>query len=354
LQKKPYKHPKLFFNGTVVNKLDEHEHLGLVLESTLSFSKHITEKTKKAKQRIGILKHISRYLPLHVLDQIYKAVVRPHFDYCDVIYHIPSTFTKFGGVLHFAMKELEKAQYLAARAITGAWQGSSRSKLYEELGWESLSDRRWCRRILQVSKIVNEKTPSYLRDKLPRYRRPLYRQNNTNIFYEINCNSNRYMNSFFPDGTKAWNTQIRFFTEVPSFNILKKHILSLIRPNKKSTFRIHDPLGLRYIFYLRLGLSPLKSHKNHHGFLDTPHSNCYCNCGIEDTHHYFFSCTIFSLQRVTLIASVTRILQKYNLENLVNQIELYLYGHPTIDFIDNKNIILHTIKFVKDTKRFTT
>ena len=30
-----------------------------------------------------------------------------------------------------------------ALAVTGAWQGSNRSKLYDELGWESLSNRRW-------------------------------------------------------------------------------------------------------------------------------------------------------------------------------------------------------------------
>ena len=61
------------------------------------------------------------------------------------------------------MNMAEKVQYQAAIAITGAWQGSSRSKLYEELGWESLSDRRWCRRILQVYKIVNNKAPAYLK-----------------------------------------------------------------------------------------------------------------------------------------------------------------------------------------------
>ena len=48
------------------------------------------------------------------------------------------------------MVKAESIQYRAALAITGAWQGSNRSKLYEELGWESLSDRRWCRRTLQV------------------------------------------------------------------------------------------------------------------------------------------------------------------------------------------------------------
>ena len=96
---------------------------------------------------------------------------------------------------------MEKVQYQAALAVTGAWKGSSRSKLYEELG-ESLSDRRWCRRIIQIHKILN-KTPSYLQTKLPRRRRPLCRLNISDNFHEIRCKSSMYMNSFFPDGIKA-------------------------------------------------------------------------------------------------------------------------------------------------------
>ena len=44
------------------------------------------------------------------------------------------------------METVEKVQYQGALDVTGAWQGSRRSNLYEELGWESLFDRRWCRR----------------------------------------------------------------------------------------------------------------------------------------------------------------------------------------------------------------
>ena len=62
------------------------------------------------------------------------------------------------------MEKAERIQYQAALAVTGAWQGPSRSKLYEELGWESLSERRWCRRILQLHKILSNKTSSYLKD----------------------------------------------------------------------------------------------------------------------------------------------------------------------------------------------
>ena len=77
-----------------------------------------------------------------MLDQMYKTFVRPHLDYCDVIYHIPPKQDQLGVVLNSVMEMAEKVQYQAALAVTGTWQGSSRSKLYEELGWESLSDRR--------------------------------------------------------------------------------------------------------------------------------------------------------------------------------------------------------------------
>ena len=108
-----------------------------------------------------------------------------HFDYCDIIYHIPSKQTQLGVTHNALMEKTERIQYQAALAVTGAWQGTCRSKLYEELGWESLSDRRWCRRILQIHKIVNDKTPSYLKNKLPRLRRLLYRQSSGNTFHEF-------------------------------------------------------------------------------------------------------------------------------------------------------------------------
>ena len=65
------------------------------------------------------------------------------------------------------MEKVERIQFQAALAVTGAWQGSSRVKLYEELGWESLSERRMCKRVLKLHKIVDRRTPSYLRDKMP-------------------------------------------------------------------------------------------------------------------------------------------------------------------------------------------
>ena len=134
------------------------------------------------------------------------------------------------------MEKVERTQYLAALAITGTWQGSNRSKIYEELGCKTLSDRRCCRRILQIHEIQNDMSPSYLKDKLPPNRRPLYRFNNSRTFHEIRWQTSRYTNSFFPDAINSWNNIITNFQNVPTFTSLKAHILSLIRPKTKSTF----------------------------------------------------------------------------------------------------------------------
>ena len=98
---------------------------------------------------------------------MYKALVRSHFDYCDVIYDVPSKthHPPLGRMLGSLMEKVERIQYQAALAITGAWQGSSRSKLYGKLVWESLSDRRKFRRTLQIHKFINNNTISYLNEK---------------------------------------------------------------------------------------------------------------------------------------------------------------------------------------------
>ena len=146
------------------------------------------------------------------------------------------------------MEKVERIQYQAALAVTGAWQGSNRSKLYDELGWESLSNRRWCKRILHIHKIVSNETPLYLKDKLLLLRRPLYSQNNSNTFHEIRCKTFRYMYSFFPDAITFWNNVITHFNNIPSFGNLKEHIRSLIRPEKKafSVYMIHQEFDISF------------------------------------------------------------------------------------------------------------
>ena len=70
---------------------------------------------------------------------IYKAFVRPHLDYRDVLYD-----QAFDNSFHGKM---ESIQCNACLAITGAIRGTSREKIYQELGLESLQLRRWYRKL---------------------------------------------------------------------------------------------------------------------------------------------------------------------------------------------------------------
>ena len=62
-----------------------------------------------------------------------------HLYYGDVIYDNSSN--------EIFCQMIESVQYNAALAITGAIRGSSREKLYQELGFDSLRDRRWHRKL---------------------------------------------------------------------------------------------------------------------------------------------------------------------------------------------------------------
>ena len=94
------------------------------------------------------------------------------------------------------MQSIESAQYQAALAVSGAWKGSNISKLYEELGRESLTDSSWYRGLLQCYKIVNDLAPSYLKDIIPPLMRSLY-GHPRHVFHEIRCHSFTFMKSFF-------------------------------------------------------------------------------------------------------------------------------------------------------------
>ena len=165
-------------------------------------------------------------------------------------------------------------------------------------------------------KIYNNMSPSYLKDKLPPNSWALFSGNIRNTFREIICKSNRHKYSFFPDAISSWNTFIKHFDNVPTFAILRKHIITFFRPQMKNIFGIHDPVGLRYLFQLRVGLSPLRSHKWRHNFGDTPSELCACNQEMEDTCHFLFFCLFFATQRATLATSVMHRLQQNKTDSL--------------------------------------
>ena len=152
-------HPIVSFNNLPINRKSTQKHLGLLLDEKLNFSEHINKKLKKATKSINLLRKLNLPLPRSALLIIYKSFIRPHLDYGDIVYDQPNNSS--------LSEKIESLQYNAALAITDAIKGSSKEKLYQELGFESLKDRRWMRKLCCVYKIMSSKSPCYVYDILP-------------------------------------------------------------------------------------------------------------------------------------------------------------------------------------------
>ena len=321
-------HPPLSFNGIPVKRETHTEHLGVILDQRLNFRLHIQEKIKKANKGLGLLKFLSRFTTRPVLDKMYKTFVRPHLDYGDIIYH---------DQLKDSMTLLESVQYQAALIENGCWKGSNRIKVYSDLGWESLSDRRHFSRLSMFYKIKNGLAPDYLAERV--------RDTPPNI-------TQRYAKSFFPYCQSNWDGLDESVKEAPSLPRFKSALLKNIRPLPKPYFNTNDKIGIRRIAQLRVGLSDLRAHRYNHHFINCPTASCVCAQGDETTEHFLLGCNRFLSQRSTLLSSLANISPVIDFSDTQALSHLLLYGSKDLSFYANTDILNATITFIICSKRF--
>ena len=108
----------------------------------LDFQEHWKSLLKKVHKTVALLCKFQNILPRSALLTIYKCFVRTHLDYSDTIYD-----PAFKNSFH---QKNEFLQYNTALAITGAIRGTSREKIYQELGLESLQQRRWYKKTMSL------------------------------------------------------------------------------------------------------------------------------------------------------------------------------------------------------------
>ena len=193
---------------------------------------------------VGLLRKVSTLLQRESLLTIYKSFTRPHLDYGDVIYDQPLNES--------LSNRIKSVQYKAALAITGTIQGSSRKKLYQELGLEHLHQRRWMRRLCLFYKVFQSKVPKYIHSLIPSMRTSARQPNTFTSFY---CRTEYFQNSFLPYVVKEWNKLDPVKRSCQSYERFRKALLNVIRPSENKIFNIHDQVGIKLLTRLRLGFS---------------------------------------------------------------------------------------------------
>ena len=90
--------------------------MGVILDSKLIFDEHLKMVSLK-NITLGLLRKLQNLLPRSTLITIYKAFVRPHLDYGDILYK-----QAYNMSFH---QNREAIQYNPCLAITGAIRGTS-------------------------------------------------------------------------------------------------------------------------------------------------------------------------------------------------------------------------------------
>ena len=124
----------LTFNNIVSQSITQ-KHLGMFLDTKLDFQEHLKSIFSKVSKTIVLLRKLHDILPRSPLLTVYKSFIGPHLNYDDILYD-----QAYNASFH---PKLDSIQYNAALAITGAIRGTSKGKLYDELGVETLEKRRW-------------------------------------------------------------------------------------------------------------------------------------------------------------------------------------------------------------------
>ena len=336
-------HPPLVFNNVNVSSCKSQKHLGILLDPRLTFEEHYKTILSKTNRTIGLLRKLQSLLARAALITIYKAFVRPHLDYGDVLYD-----QAFNASFH---DKLESIQCNACLALTGAIRGTSKEKIYQESGLESLHIRRWYRKLCLFYKIYKNHSPSYLYNIIPTTKTHCTFRNSSKIPY-FKTKHNFFKNSFLLSVIIEWNKLNPSLRSCNSYNVFKSSILKFIRPSSNSFFDCHHSIGIKYKTRIRLGLNHLREHKFKHSFQDTLNPICNCGNDVASSIHFFLHCPLYSNERRTLLNSLVNIGHTLLDNTDFSLTQILLFGKITFNAIVNTKIINLTIDFVLSTKRF--
>ena len=107
----------------------------------------------KIASGIAAIKRVRQFVPPATLHLIYKALIQPHFDYCNVVWG------------SCGIKLADKLQNRAARALTFSSYEADASQLFQNLNWKNLSTQHDIQKSVTVFKFLNGLAPEYLSSK---------------------------------------------------------------------------------------------------------------------------------------------------------------------------------------------
>lgn len=326
-------HPPLLLQNQVISEASSHKHLGVVLSNDCSWSNHLEYIKNKAWTRINILRSLKFTLDRNTFETLYLTFIRPLLEYGDILFDNCSASEKH---------ELDMIQNEAARIVTGATKLCSLEKLYDDLGWESLSTRRSNHKLVFIYKIRNSLCPTYLNTLIPTRQNERYTFRNSSDIPPIYCRTSFYQNSLNPSSIRSWNTLPQNTKSSESLQQFKR---LLSNPHKPPNYFNTGPRKLQILHTrLRLGCSSL----NDDLFRKNISESNTCACGqTESVCHFLLNCPLYQHMRDILYRNIIQLDR-----SLIITHTLLLHGSNSLSNNQNVELFKSVYLYIDSTKRF--
>ena len=221
--------PSITLSGKAIQQVSKHKHLGLLLNSTLTWRDQVDNNCSKAAQRIGCLYRLRRRLSKLALRSVYLTSVRPILEYAQLAW---------SGLSATDNRKLERLQRRAARLITAERLGEqSRGNIEHDvlLSRAGLSTLSSCQRValcMLASDLVHCRLPPHCTHFFQTWcptkpeRSISLRPNTSNLIRLSKPNTSLIPRSTMYSAISLWNSLPNAFRTI----------------NARTTFEIYIPL----------------------------------------------------------------------------------------------------------------
>ena len=194
--------------------------------------------------------------------------------------------------------------------------------------------------------------PSYLYNLIPKSSH-MYSTRSAEDVAMLHSRTDIFKYSFFPSTQSEWNKLDLKTRQSKTLLTFRNALIKIGRPIPKPIYNVHNPVRLKLLTRLRLGLSHLNQHKFNHNFQDCLNPLCSCSLKLESVCHFFLHCHYYSSIRSTLLNE----LQSTDI-NLLNQedntvVEVLLYGRIKFNNNQNFRLLSSSIDYILKSERYS-
>lgn len=214
---------RITINNEPIKIVENVKYLGIIIDEKLKLNEHMNNTINKIGKKANVLNRVGKKLNMEQKMKFYKACIESDINYCSSILFLSTKEN---------MSRLQKIQNKCMRNILKVDKLSPVKNMLDVLRIMSFEQRIIFNVLVAIFKIINNKWPNYISDKIKfKYNDPIKcNLRNKNDLVKPRAIKNYTQNSLFFKGVDLFNklpTNMKSTNNVDSFkNMIRPYIIS--------------------------------------------------------------------------------------------------------------------------------